>query len=128
MLRAAYFSDFKQGPTFLFWGDAAGMQQLVTMLQRLPPVGSQIELDGFANRAAPKIIFQSSANPSGMQKKSDQLFQWIIGSKNALDFCDMILQLTAANMTGHQYLECGALDEITVMVARDEYPNDLSPN
>ena len=44
-----------------------------------------------------------------------------------LEFAELVDVLAESNEPGHQYLECGVKEEITVMVARDEYPPDLNP-
>jgi hypothetical protein len=126
MLRAEYFSDFKGGPTLLFWGNADGMRHLIVMIESMPTAGSDVVLSGFLNDA-PRIILRSAVASRGMQKKQDHLFEWVLDPRVAADFCDKIRLVATANFPAHNYLEANEAGEITVTVSCGEYPSDLKP-
>jgi hypothetical protein len=124
MICASYFSDFKLGPKLLLWGDAAGLEHVAMVLEKLRSGAPKVALTGFANNA-PEIAVLGVAEPHGMQRKSASRFEWEIGLHHVADFLDLITSLAKSDAPGHHYLECGIPGEIVVMVSRDEYPPDL---
>ncbi len=120
MIHAAYFSDFKSGPKLLLWGDAAGLEHVALLREKVRSGAPKVALTGFANNA-PEIAVLVVAEPRGMQRKSANRFEWKIDSRHIADFLDLITSLAKSDTPGHQYLECGFPGEIVVMVSRDEY-------
>lgn len=53
--------------------------------------------------------------------------EWTLRPQSADDFAEMVGVLASSGNPGHQYLNCGVTDEITVMVSYGEYPEDLRP-
>jgi hypothetical protein len=54
-------------------------------------------------------------------------FGWGVSANDLADFVDKVDALVSSNRSGHQYLECGSHDSITVIVSLGEYPEDLRP-
>jgi hypothetical protein len=130
VLRYAYFSDFNSGPKLLFWGAPDDMLRLHVEL--LNVAGGKY--DGlFENREfalavdGAAIEFKLSKRCSGLLAAGPGRFEWILDPECALEFADKVEVLITSGR-GHQYLQCGYHpDEITVMVSRNEYPDDLTP-
>ena len=127
MLRSAYFDDFKDGPKVLFWGDGTAMRKLADLL-RAGSIGKErLSLDSFSDAVDRKsIVIEPASRSFGMQPQGEY-FRWRLDSETMLEFAELVDVLAESNEPGHQYLECGVKEEITVMVARDEYPPDLNP-
>ncbi len=127
MLRSAYFDDFKDGPKVLFWGDGEAMRELAD-LPRAGSIGKElVSLDSFSEPIDRRSIVIELASRSFGMRPRGEYFRWGLDSETMLEFAQMVEALADASEAGHQYLECGVKDEITVMVARDEYPPDLNP-
>jgi hypothetical protein len=126
-LRSAYFPVFKWGPKVLFWGDAEAKRQLAGILEIAATQAGPHPLDWLCEFVDGKpIVLQVKDQAVGMTA-SQEGFAWIVSSEQAVDFASMINVLAESNTPGHQYLECGTTREISVMVSRGEYPDDLHP-
>jgi hypothetical protein len=127
MLRSGYFDDFKSGPKVLLWGDREAMQKLAALLRAASIGHGPLGLDSFSEAVDGRsIVIEPTSRSYGMISQ-DGWFRWGLDPETSSQFAEMIDVLAEVKEPGHQYLECGVLDEIVVMVARDEYPADLNP-
>lgn len=129
-LRSAYFDRSGIGgtPNLLLWGDADGISELSAILHRLAltnedrfaltRIGEQV--DGKA------IIIRKSPSPLGLLTCPGG-FEWALDAETLEWFSDLTSALARGNTPGHQYLETRGSGQITVLVSRDEYPDDFRP-
>jgi hypothetical protein len=124
-LRSAYFDDFDGGPKVLIWGDASGLRSLMEVLRTTS--NSKIAFSGFCQCVdGREIILERTSESLGM-RSTNSGFGWGVSANDLADFVDKVDALVSSNRSGHQYLECGSHDSITVIVSLGEYPEDLRP-
>jgi hypothetical protein len=128
MLRHAYFSNFKQGPKLLVWGNAADIREFADFLAT-----TVHKSDGFTSSIPgiavddSEVLLVRSGHCDGLQRAANNAFSWCVDRESLSEFIDMVDALAAADGPCHQYLECSVAGEVTVMVSRDEYPDQLHP-
>lgn len=126
-LRSAFFVDWN-GPTVLFWGDAAGMRALRDCLRGAWRASNAPTLDGFCEAVDGKAITVravSDHRDTGMHLARGGL-EWRLRPDLAEDFADKV-DVLASSAAGHQYLDAYSSD-ITVEVSTGEYPESLHPD
>ncbi|MBV9570825.1 MAG: hypothetical protein JO056_06265 [Alphaproteobacteria bacterium] len=127
MLRSGYFDDFKGGPKLLFWGDRQDMQALAGAFRAASAGIGAVSLDSISEAVDQKsVVIQPATRPLGILPEDGE-FRWILDRETIRQFAEMVDVLAAETGPGHQYLECGTPNEITAMVACDEYPANLNP-
>ena len=125
MLRRAYFPDFKEGPKYLFWGNASDMPSLADFLRSTPKHTYDEGIPGTAVDTS-RVAVTLSTRAGGLQPVGNNSFEWFLDSRTAEEFAEKVEALARAS-DGHQYLECSRAMEICVMVACNEYSDDLRP-
>jgi len=133
ILRSGYFSDFKDGPTMLFWGDADAMRQLASVLRASAIGAGTLALDSVVEAADGRsIVLKTVPKAEGMQVIGDRLGQrhleWLLDAETMNWFAELLEHLADSGGPGHQYLESQVFEELTVMAACDEYAADLRPD
>jgi hypothetical protein len=118
---------FKGGPKFLFWGDQKAMSEFAGVL-RASAVGNRLlGLQSFSDAVDGKsVVIQPISRSKGLRMVG-QYFEWTISKEDMDEFAELVDGLAESTGPGHQFLKCGADDEIVVMVSKDEYPPDLRP-
>lgn len=127
MLRSTYYSQFKNDPKVLFWGDARALHKLSSLL-RAGSIGTgALSLDPFSEAIDRKtVVIKSVRRSRGMRIRGANL-EWALERKAMTKFADIVEGLADTGTPGHQYLTCNVDDEITVMVSCGEYPDDFRP-
>lgn len=130
-LRSAYFKNFDFGgrPNLLFWGDTAGIAELSSILRfvvsasddHFPLTAISEPVDGVA------IVIRKSSSSQGVVAAAGGL-DWILDDETIEWFADLVKELAESGRPGHQYLEIGRPDQITVRVSCGEYSDELRPN
>lgn len=125
-LRFGYFKDFSD-PTFLFFGNRASLEALLDALLSLPLRRSiHIHADSrFASVACEGLTLCLTSVAEGLRRQSNSQsdsFEWRLSSDQALQFAKRVRGVIDAPQPCHDYLETEALDEVVVVVSKDEYP------
>jgi len=126
-LRSAYFSDWRGGPTVLFWGDAAGIRELRNFLRSPLTASNERSLEAFCISVdGRRITIRTVSNErdAGMRLALKDL-EWSLQPELAEDFAHKVHQLTSTG-AGHQYLDARG-NEVAVEVSIGEYPEALNP-
>jgi hypothetical protein len=121
-LRSAYFADWKGNPTVVLWGDTIGMRELADFLRSERKFATFCEAVDGRKITAKRV---SDNRDSGMRFAGGGL-EWQLRPVEAQDFADKV-DVLASSVSGHQYLDCNATDDITVEVSIGEYPESLHP-
>ncbi len=131
MLRYGYFADFKGGPKLLFWGEGKDMERLTLFLQetaRGEKAAPFAELNWTKAVGGASVVIDMSHGATGLRRgPGAQDFVWGLDLETVEVFAEKIGALARVGPAGHQYLDCGAGDAITVMVSRSEYPPHHAP-
>ena len=121
MLKAGVFDDFKGATTLLLWGDQEGMGVLFASLSALRDTRREFAIEG--PEAALIVCYASDKGEGSSLLREAEGFRW---------FCsDDVVKLAAGLVeplldgAGHQFLDADGLAK-QVIIARDEYPADLS--
>jgi hypothetical protein len=126
-LRSAYFTDWKGGPTVLFWGDESGMRELRDFLRGSWAAPNALAFETFCTSVdGRKITIRavSDAGDAGMHFVRNGL-EWRLQPELAEDFADKV-DVLGSSASGHQYLDARGSD-ITVVVSIGEYPEAFHP-
>lgn len=129
-----YFPDFKGDSVVLFLGDRVALENLVEFLEALSisrEQGKEV-LDKkqlFAPEHERRIKVQITPAPCGMRRinstSEETHFEWSISKDIAKRFAELTRSVAASDNPCHQYLDAGEIDEITVIVSKDEYDESL---
>ena len=129
-----YFPDFKGEPVVLFVGNRAALQKLAEFLEALAQSRKQAQkvLDDkqpFATKHKLPLKVEITTSPYGMRRidstSQEVHFEWGISQDIARRFAELTRAVAASDTPCHQYLDSGEIDEITVMVSKDEYDDSL---
>lgn len=128
MLRYGYLETSLE-PWVLLWGDKNDMAFLADWFRRFPSnetSGSLANLGCHAQTGETVTVSFREAGARGMTKVKGRkrAFHWEIDRDHADLFAELVETL-ATSGRGHQYLEHGSSDEITVNVSCCEYPDDF---
>lgn len=126
MLRYAYL-EFSEDPTVLLWGDQNDMHALAGLLRGVPSIRTESSLAKLGCHAQiGETVFvkfcESAARGMKRVEGKDGTFQWELDRDHSILFVELV-EVLASSDQGHQYLECGSSDEITVKASCCEYPD-----
>lgn len=124
-----FFKDFNN-PTILFSGNAKGFA-LFRDLFRGPAIkiGSSVsfgEMPVFI-KSNVDVVLKVSSKATGMKINNDKLFEWGLSPKECKLFAKE-LNIFASAKDGddfHQYLDCGSMDDVEVVISVGEYTPDM---
>jgi hypothetical protein len=71
-----------------------------------------------------EITLERTPQSSGMRSTGTG-FEWKIGPEDAADFADKVDVLVSSDQPGHQYIECGGDNSLTVVISSKEYPENF---
>ena len=121
MLKAGVFNDFMGATTLLLWGDLDGMATLLDGLSGLRDRDcDELEIDGPHGSLTVRACDEPEVSTLEMAESG---FLWGC-SRDTVDSAAGLVE-PLLHSAGHQFLDVAGLAE-QVMIARDEYPADLS--
>jgi hypothetical protein len=131
-VKFAYISDFYESEAaIVFAGSAASLNKFATMLLDLAH-GKQRqnihsnEIDLFESVRATNIWLEITSLPYGMKRiqkdENATAFAWGIAPERAALFSELVRAVAESNVPCHHYLDSGWVDEVLVVVSKDEYP------
>ncbi len=126
MLRASVFSDFKSEgfTTLLLWGKNVDMEQLYKDLNDMRlERRTRTEVDGGVGQIALQIGLVVGRRVSFI-KEVDGVRVWSLSPDQLIDVISLVEPLQSAS-SGHQYIDAGGGLVDQVMIAVNEYPEDL---
>lgn len=126
-LRFGYFKDFAD-PTFMFYGQGASLGALQDALQSLPKQGC-IKLDEdsrFARVASERVSLCLTPVSQGFRQRAgaSDCFEWRLSGDQAMQFAQLIKGVIDSPQPCHEYLEIGTVDDVVIVVSKDEYPEE----
>jgi hypothetical protein len=133
-ISSGYFPDFKGDPAVLFVGDRVALDNLAAFLEALSTSRAQGEkvrdnTQLFATKHTIPLKVKITNSPCGMRRinstSEEPHFEWSISKDTARRFAELTRAVAASENPCHQYLDAGEIDEITVMVSKDEYDESL---
>ena len=122
MLKAGIFDDFKGATTLLLWGDEEGVASLFSGLSDLKD-GKRTELAVEGPGPVLTVRMKGEGTGSSTLGRSAGGLRWECSPDILKLACDLTEPLLKS--VGHQFLDVDGLAE-QVVIARDEYPADLS--
>jgi hypothetical protein len=125
-LRFGYFEEFSD-PTLMFFGDCNSLKILLDTLLSLPlrkfirmdtdPLFEPINIESFS------LYLVSASN--GLRYETDCLcsrFRWQLSGNQAVYLAERVKTVIDANHPCHDYLDTEDLDDVIILVSKDEYP------
>jgi hypothetical protein len=121
------FTDFAT-PTVLFSGTEIALVHFAKLLLENGHSAGNIILNDIAGFKAVKetkinlVVGQIACGMRKIQPSFDSNeFDWKITPAIAAKFAGLIIALAQSKSPGHQYLDCGSLDQVQVVVSKGEY-------
>lgn len=120
-----FFKKFKGSDKLLFSGNQNGIKVLRDIFQECAKKGpANIKLHEFPLFISNvELTLRSTKAATGMKKVNDQKFEWNLDPERMTTFAEVLEGLGAK--PAHEYLDCGSMDDVQVMVSSGEYPDDL---
>jgi hypothetical protein len=121
-MRIRFFDALRGEPTLLMSGDDRALEKLADFFSALRPGLYEPEREGiFCDRPSLDLLIDVGESATGLRvEPGARKLRWGITRSDAVRFAELIRGL-ARTARGHQYLECGALDQVIALVSKGEY-------
>lgn len=128
MLQCAYLEESRP-PRILLWGDQTDMRAFSENLRKVPSNSTKVSLGELSCRPLKGLVILvqfCKAGALGMKKVTGEegTFLWSL-DQNYIDLFAEMIETLSSSPQGHQYLDCGTWDDVTVCVSCGEYPQDF---
>ena len=127
-LRYGYFKDFLD-PTLLFAGNQNTLEALLDALLSLPvrrsmEINSDSRFRSIAGECLTICLTEKSEGIKHQTHSTPDCFMWSLSGDQVLLFTELIKSVIDSPYPCHCYLETDTLDDVVVVVSKNEYPDE----
>lgn len=128
IIHFKYFPDFNE-PTILFSGGSDSYHMFADIFTNTANTGASVRLetDTLFVAGNVSVILVRADIAKGMRKISSSRFEWTLTSEICRLFAKKIFDFSElpVSSASHDYLDCGSLDEVQVVISRGEYDEKI---
>jgi hypothetical protein len=132
VLRYGYFKDFSD-PTLLFAGNRNTLEALLDALlslsvRRFMEISSDPRFRSFAGECLTICLTEKSEGIKHQTHFTPDCFMWGLSGDQVLLFAQRIKSVIDSPNPCHCYLDTDTLDDVLVIVSKNEYPDEWIGN